>query len=283
MNILSVTQHQTIHTLSARGWSARRIAREIGIHRTTVSRYLRNGGPKPTNTPHGSRAAKTSSCEAHRPQIEASLAAGLSGRRIYQDLKSEAGFRGSYDSVKRFIRLRCQANELPFRRMECAAGEEIQVDFGQGAWVIEPDGRKRRPHLFRAVLSHSRKGYAEVVWDQCTETFLRCLENAYRALGGVPAVTVTDNLKASVLHADWFDPELNPKAMSFAEHYHTALLPTKPATPRHKGKVEAGVDYVQENALRGRKFRSLADQTRGSSSGRRRSLTPASTERFASR
>lgn len=35
-------------------------------------------------------------------------------------LKSEAGFTGSYDSVKRFIRLRCQANELPFRRMECA-------------------------------------------------------------------------------------------------------------------------------------------------------------------
>lgn len=251
MNILSVTQNQTIKTLSARGWSARRIARDLGIHRTTVSRYLRSGGSKPTKTPHGSRAVKPSSCEPHRPQIEASLAAGLSGRRIHQDLKAEAGFTGSYDVVKRFIRQHCEAKELPFRRMECAAGEEIQVDLGQGAWVVDPSGKKRRPHLFRAVLSHSRKGYAEVVWDQCTETFLRCLENAYRALGGVPAVTVTDNLKAAVLHADWFDPELNPKAMSFAEHYHTALLPTKPATPRHKGKVEAGVDYVQENALKG--------------------------------
>jgi hypothetical protein len=42
--------------------------------------------------------------------------------------------------------------------VECAPGEELQVDFGQGAW-IEADGKRRRPHLFRAVLSHSRKGF----------------------------------------------------------------------------------------------------------------------------
>jgi len=75
--------------------------------------------------------------------------------------------------------------KIPFRRMESLPGDEMQVDFGQGAWVVEPDGRKRRPHLFRAVLSHSRKGYTEVVWRQDTESFLRCIENAFRAIGGV--------------------------------------------------------------------------------------------------
>jgi hypothetical protein len=39
-------------------------------------------------------------------------------------------------------------------------------------------------------------------------------------------------------------------------------MPTRPYTPRHKGKVERGVDYVQENALRGRAFASLEDQNR---------------------
>ena len=62
--------------------------------------------------------------------------------------------------------------------------------------------------------------------------------------------------------ADWFDPEINPKVRSFGEHYGTVFLPTRPYTPRHKGKVERGVDYVQENALRGRSFASLEEQNR---------------------
>ena len=62
--------------------------------------------------------------------------------------------------------------------------------------------------------------------------------------------------------ADWFDPEINPKVRSFGEHYGTVFLPTRPYTPRHKGKVERGVDYVQENALRGRSFAGLEEQNR---------------------
>ena len=62
--------------------------------------------------------------------------------------------------------------------------------------------------------------------------------------------------------ADWFDPEINPKVRSFGEHYGTVFLPTRPYTPRHKGKVERGVDYVQENALRGRSFAALEEQNR---------------------
>ena len=87
-----------------------------------------------------------------------------------------------------------------------------------------------------------------------------CLENAFRHFGGVPKTIVPDNLKAAVIKADWYDPDLNPKLRSFCEHYSCALLPTKPRTPWHKGKVERGVDYVQENALKGRTFSSLREQ-----------------------
>ena len=72
----------------------------------------------------------------------------------------------------------------------------MQVDFGQGAPVIDEHGKRRRPHLFRAVLSHSRKGYSEVVWRQDTESFIRCVEDAFRHFGGVTRTTVVDNLKA---------------------------------------------------------------------------------------
>jgi hypothetical protein len=86
------------------------------------------------------------------------------------------------------------------------------------------------------------------------------LENAFRHFLGVTATLVVDNLKAAVLQPDWFDPDLNPKLRAFCEHYSTALLPTKPAMPRHKGKIEAGVKYAQANALKGRTFGSLAEQ-----------------------
>lgn len=114
--------------------------------------------------------------------------------------------------------------------------------------------------LTRIVLSHSRKAYSEVVWRQDTESLIRVLENAFHAFGGVPRTLVPDNLKPAVLRAEWADPDLNPKLRDFCRHYGTVLLPTKVCTPRHKGKVERGIDYVQENALKGRLFASLAAQ-----------------------
>lgn len=99
---------------------------------------------------HGHRAGRTSQCGPWAAVIEQSLLAGLSAQRIYQDLVAAHGFTGAYDAVKRFVRRLTLKTELPFRRMECAPGAELQVDFGQGAWVVE-NGRRRRPHLFRAV------------------------------------------------------------------------------------------------------------------------------------
>lgn len=276
MNQLKVSLQQSIIALAKHGWSQRRIARELPLDRSTVGKYLKAEAAKPatnptlgsegdpsakpaTNPALGSPPGPASLCQPLAAKIEAGVQTGLSAQRIYQDLVRDHGFGGGYGSVKRFVRRLVQVHELPFRRMECAPGEELQVDFGQGAWIVEEGGR-RRPHLFRAVLSHSRKAYSEVVWRQDTETFIRCLENAFRHFGGVTATLVPDNLKAAVLQADWFDPELNPKLRAFCAHYGTALLPTKPAMPRHKGKVEAGVKYAQANALKGRTFGSLAEQ-----------------------
>ena len=276
MNQLKVSIQQSIIALAIHGWSQRRIARELQLDRSTVAKYLRAEAAKPATNPahgselvaeskpasnpaHGLHPGPVSLCQPFAAEIEAAAQAGLSTQRIYQDLMRDHGFGGAYGSVKRFVRRLVQVHELPFRRMECEPGDEMQVDFGLGAWIAE-EGRCRRPHLFRAVLSHSRKAYSEVVWRQDTETFIRCLENAFRHFGGVTATLVPDNLKAAVLQADWFDPDLNPKLRAFCEHYGTALLPTKPAMPRHKGKIEAGVKYAQANALKGRTFGSLAEQ-----------------------
>ncbi len=285
-NELKMADIHAIEQLWKQGWSCRRIARELGLYRDTVRKYVQRLEGKPANVtlgkladlrPSGALSATSDSpkpatevtlgfsrsrsrCETHRVTILAKLELGLSARRIFQDLRADHGFTGSYQSVKRYVRKLGSLHPAPFRRMESSPALECQVDFGKGAWVEMENGKRKRPWLFRIVLSCSRKGYSEVVWQQSTENFIRCLENAFRAFGGVTRTVVLDNLRAAVTKADWFDPLLNPKVEDFGRHYGTVFLPTKSYTPRHKGKIERGVGYAQDNALKGRIFKSLEAQ-----------------------
>lgn len=290
-NRIKMDNVHAIKTLYQQGWPERKIARELGIHRLTVRRYSRlqklpgtdnskctkappgsedHATPKPAKAPPGSEGnlpaisggirGKRSACQPYRKIIEKKLAKGLTAQRIYQELVIEHGFSRKYHSVRRYVRKLGKTSRLPFRRIERSAGEEVQVDFGTGAWIETSGGKRRKTHVFRIVLSHCRRGYSEAVYRQTAESFIRCLENAFWYFGGVTSTTVIDNLKAGVAKADWYDPELNPKLRSFAEHYGTVILPTKPYTPRHKGKIESGVNYVKSNALKGKKFSSLAEQ-----------------------
>ena len=290
-NILEVPQQHAIQSLIAKRWSVRRIARSLGVNRRTVQRYAgaaaskcttkviagtegaarskctteviagpEAGDPSKCTIPSKVIAGSRSLCGAFREVILPMLELGLSAQRIYQDLVAGHGFGGSYPSVSRYVaRLKASEPERVWR-IECAPGEELQVDFGLGAPLAGPDGKTRRTWLFRAVLSHSRKGYSEVVLRQDTETFLRVIENAVRSFGGVPRLLNFDNLKAAVIKADWYDPAMNPKLADFCRHYGMTPMPCRAYTPQHKGKVERGVGYAKNNALKGRQFASLAEQ-----------------------
>lgn len=266
-NRLKVQEQEAIINLNRRGWTIRRIARELRISRNTVRGYLRQAAPvEPGTDSEGVSAVQTdpvptagstdqpnqtdplstvgkqgrkSLCLELGAQIRERFEAGLTAQRIFQDLKAEVGFSGSYESVKRYVAKLRQADPV-VQRIEVQPGEEVQVDFGSGPTLKGADGKVRRTWVFRLVLSYSRKGYCEAVLRQDTETFIRCLENAFRAFGGSSLTINLDNLKAAVLKADWADPELNPKLADFARHYGTTVLPCLPRTPEHKGKVEPG-------------------------------------------
>jgi len=287
-NILKESMKNNIEMLGKLGWSVRRISRKLGVHRKTVKKYLKpeakctiptagdSVGNEPKCTipttgdsvdsepkctiPTAGKPGRRSTCEIYDSFIRCQLKENLSAQRIYQELCSLKGFEGSYEAVKRYVRKLDMASEVPFRRMERLPGEECQVDYGAGAWIVDEQGRRRKTHLFRVALSYSRKGYSEVSYTQSTECFLRAMENAFRVFGSVPETVVIDNLKAGVIKSDVYDPELNPKLREFAEHYGTCIMPTRVYTPRHKGKVERQVDYVQNNAVKGRVFSSLAEQ-----------------------
>ena len=287
-NVLKVSLQEAIRSLYEKGWAQRRIARELGVHRKTVKEYVAGGAKCTTQATAGSTVVddskctrfstagsgsnqeqdgdlqgeeatrgRRSLCQAFSSIVESKVHAGLSAQSIYQDLRTEHGFQNSYESVKRFVRKLKVKEPARVWRMECNPGEEAQVDFGLGAPIVEANGKRTRTWVLRVVLSHSRKGYSEAVLRQDTETFLRVLENAVRSFGGAPLTLKVDNLKAAVTKADWYDPEINPKLAEFCRHYGMSVLPCRPYTPQHKGKVERGVGYVKKNALKGRVFTSL--------------------------
>ena len=133
INQLKVQKQHSIVILRDQGWFYRKIARELGIDRATVKRYLSEEDSKPAISPIGSKegesvsnaaivphgsssiiaAGRRSECEPWREVIVEALKLGLSAQRIYQDLVSDHSFSHSYDSVKRFVRRLDQSAQLP--------------------------------------------------------------------------------------------------------------------------------------------------------------------------
>jgi len=258
-NELKMDTRQAIIGLADQGWSQRRIARELGVHRRTVKRLVKSlGDSKGAISMTGNGPGRASKCEGFRAKIEAKLELGLDAKRIREDLIAEEGFEGSYASVQRFVKALRSASPSRVWRMEVEPGEEAQIDYATMSLIEGEDGRLKRAQLLRVTLSFSRKSYSEAMLRQDAESFIRGLENAFRHFGGVPARLCPDNLKAAVAKADWHDPEASPKLLSFARHYDTAVMPTRPYSPQHKGKVERNIKSLKRD-LRGRSFKSLAD------------------------
>ena len=279
-NVLKMEKQILIRQLLSLGWSFRRIERETGIRRETISKYDLRSNPKekkvilkpakvppdsniqnrqpPTNCPPGN-SSNRSLCAPFDAFIRKQLSKGLHAKRIYQDLVIEYHYTGGYDSVKRYVRHLKAKQPQVFARIHTPPGQEAQVDFGEAAPTLK-NGRWVKPWLFKMVLSYSRHSYEEVVWRQDVETFIRCHEHAFEAFGGVVNLVRLDNLKSGVLKANLYDPELNPAYAAFAQHAGFVPLPCLPGKPEHKGKVESGIGYTQNNALKGRRFDSVEDQ-----------------------
>jgi transposase len=253
------------------GESDRRIAKDLGISRTTVRKYrewadsqgyLHLDGPIPDNTtltaalgpsPQPPRAA--SSVEPYREIVQRLLDQGVEMIAIWQLLQDDHGYTGSYSSVRRYVhRLRPSEPEAVVR-VHTAPGEEAQVDFGSVGKLYDPDsGRERTAYVFVATLCYSRHQYAELVFDQKVPTWIGLHRRAFESWGGVPKRVVPDNLKAAVAKVLVYDPVLGEAYRRMAQHYGFVISPTKPRSPRHKGKVENGVHYIKRNFMAGREF-----------------------------
>jgi transposase len=262
-NYLKMVDVQQIQALLGLGWSYRRIQRETGVRRETIARYddrRSNAAKVPAGSVAKPAKVPTGSVEPYRKEIEAALAKGLSAQRIWQDLREEYGFGYGYDSVKRFVRKLKRRRPEVADVMEHLPGKEAQVDFFQGPPTFDSvKGIWRRPWIFRMTLSCTRHGYEEAIWQQDRIHFLRAHEHAFEDFGGVPEVVRHDNLKAVIVRACLYDPDVAELYAAFAKHYDFVPLPARPRHPEEDGIAERSGGYVKDNALKGKRFNSLEE------------------------
>jgi len=211
--------------------------------------------------PKPGRSPSASACAPYRDTIEVGLSRGRNAMAIWQDLVDVCGFTAGYQSVRRFVRnLQGTTSPEACAVIETAAGEEAQVDYGEGPMVRDPHtGKYRRTRLFVLTLGCSRKSVRLLVFRSSSQTWAELHEKAFRRLGGATRVVVLDNLREGVLTTDIYDPTLNPLYRDVLAHYGAVALPCRIRHPDRKGKVESGVGHAKKTPLKGMRFESLPE------------------------
>ena len=125
-------------------------------------------------------------------------------------------------------------------------GEKLYIDFAgkKMSYVNRESGEIVQCPVFVACLPYSDYCFAMAVRNQSIEDFLFALKCCLDFLGGVPQIIVSDNLKAAVIKASNYEPDINRAMEDFCNYYQTAAVPTRVRKPKDKALVEDQVKLV---------------------------------------
>ena len=251
--------------LHRQGLGVSAIARQTGLDRKTVRRYVERGLEPPAYQPRPARANKVTPFQTYlRERVTAYPE--LTGSRLYRELR-DLGYAGGYTTIKDFLRSIRPSPAVGFEiRFETPPGRQAQVDFAhfRAVFTDEPSV-ERVVWLFSLVLGHSRLLWGRFVPHQDMQTLLRCHAAAFEALGGAPAEILYDRMKTVFDHEE---PQGSAQAghivynrtlIEFARHYGYLPKACKAYRAKTKGKVERPFRYIREDFFLGRIFRNRDD------------------------
>ena len=185
--MIRTEQWMDIKELHRQGLSQRQIAKRTGLSRNTIARILDQKTSQPFQTP-----ARKSKLDPFKPFLRQRWEAyGLSAHRLLEDIQVQ-GYDGSVNLVQRYLKSLKQQQRLDARatvRFETAPGEQAQAD-----WAYTKDIEGRKAYVFVLVLSFSRMTYVELTHSMTLPDLLRCHQNAFAFLGGVPSRILYDNM-----------------------------------------------------------------------------------------
>ena len=188
--------------LHRQGLKVAAIARQLGVDRKTVRKYISRGLEPPA---YGPRPRRQKSTDLFLPYLRERLAAfpGLTAMRLWRELR-ERGYAGGYTAVKRAVRDIRPDPVVPFEvRFETPPGEQAQVDLARFEVEFTDElGVTRIVWLFSVALGHSRLIWARFVIHQDLQSVLRCHIAALEAIVGVPRKILDDRMKTAVIGED---------------------------------------------------------------------------------
>jgi len=214
--MLGQQQWEAIHARHAQRHSVAAIARELDLDRKTVRTCLRQTSWQPYQ-----RVASRSLLDAHRGWLaERAPQVNYSARILWQELRAQRGFEGSYVIVRRAVaplRLEASAAGLTQRRFETGPGEQAQCDWGQ-VTVLFGEVRAQ-VHIFVMTLGYSRRGFAMGFLHERMPELLAAHEAAFAHFGGRCEFLLYDRMRTVVLGTSKGKPRLNATFASFASHW----------------------------------------------------------------
>ena len=140
----------TIHELTTQGKSAREIAKDLGLARNTVRKYLR-GSPRAKP-----RRQRASQLDPFKEQIQRWMQEDhLYNCEVMLTRLRELGYQGGRSILKEYVHpyRPAPAGKRPVIRYETPPGQQMQFDWGE--FVYEDKGVKRKVYGFIAILSYS--------------------------------------------------------------------------------------------------------------------------------
>ncbi len=233
--------HIVRHKHFAEGQSVRQIARDMGLNRRTVRKYLRESEPRREE----SAVRRQSVISVVGPRIEALLDEWrlrlvgkhrLTSPRVHRELIKE-GFSVGERTVRQFLaEKRRQAAEV-YIPLVHRPGDEAQVDFFEV--MVDEGGRRRKVWKFLMRLMYSGRDFIHL-YDRCDRPcFLDGHVRAFTFLGGVAHRLVYDNLSAAVKRIFGLkDRELTDRFKALSSHYLFEPCFARPRQGHDKGGVE---------------------------------------------
>jgi transposase len=264
------------------GLSDRQVAQSANVSRSTVKEYRVRAERAGMTWPVAENLTEEQLTERLFPPkpLDASAHRALPDfDYIYRELKAHKKFNLTLDLLWReykeqhpdgyqysqFCELYRQwRKKLDYSmRQDHRGGEKLFVDYGEGLNIVDTqNGEPIKTQLFVAVWGASNYTYAEATFTQQLPDWIGSHVRAFSYFGCLPKIVVPDCLKGAVSRACRYEPELNPTYAEMAEHYGLCVLPARPAHPKDKAKVEAGVLIAKRwilSALRHRTFYSLTE------------------------
>ena len=241
------------------GLTHRQIARSCGLSHPTVSKYLERaqhaglGWPLPENVdeehlqallfPAAEDGSRPSRPLPDMEYIHKELRrAHVTRHLLWEEYRADHADGYSYTQFCEHYRRWKAPLEVTLRQRHLA-GEKTFLDWAGKtlSWTDKATGEIHPAYLFVAVLGASNYTFAETFADQQLPAWLDAHIHAVEFFGGVTKLWIPDNAKTGVHKPCYYEPQINDSYQDLADHYGTAILPTRTYAARDKAKVEHAV------------------------------------------